>query len=701
MNIKHTKISLLVCSVVMTCNIASAQWQQCKGPYGGYLEKIARSPLHKLYTQGVNKIIYTSADSGQSWQALPSLPAGIHANGFAFDDDGGLVLPASEGYLTYNDNDTWTSHTLGTTSPQVEAMAVKGQVYLAATFPGFTSQPDLFTSKNGGQTWQKITTFPGFTSFNSLKTDVDASGNVICYVAVNNGVYTSLDSGTTWQTINTGLEPSSFYDELAVTENELYIRTASGIFRTAKSPISWTPTDTLPLINGFPMTPTKMRYCSGSILAFGMSGEGVYAYDTAADAWVRREGFDQPFEWSDVLSDGSHFWAATNIGFAYSADSGRTWTERNNTLPVSYVHHITASPAGNLLAGTGNGLFHTTDEGESFSKLPFSSSNHYFLKTAALGDLTVAITSSNCFIGTPEAPESWQEITDTTFLESNFAQQQYVYTEHNNIWIGTTDSLLMSPDSGTTWKHFSNADGMLRDVYLMFNLGDSLIAFSRSGTGFVTTNHGDTWEPFIIGITNFSDPASVYIHGGNIYIGNSQGVVQGTTGLNGWENFNANIHDAFSSTITGSGDTLFLSSAGKLFRRILPATQWTAQTTPPGLNVNTLYIHEGFLYAGTWGNGMWKAPVNNTSTGIRKQQMTEKAVVAYPNPATGTFALSLPDAAIRNAFISVYDVTGRLMLQHSHYSHATPVDISALTTGIYHVVVLDGNNSYHARLLVK
>lgn len=74
----------------------------------------------------------------------------------------------------------------------------------------------------------------------------------------------------------------------------------------------------------------------------------------------------------------------------------------------------------------------------------------------------------------------------------------------------------------------------------------------------------------------------------------------------------------------------------------------------------------------------------------------------YPNPASGLVNISLVNVS-DNQKVEIYDISGRLINEVKLNSNSTTqqIDISTLNQGIYLVKVIQGNNSYTEKLIVK
>lgn len=71
----------------------------------------------------------------------------------------------------------------------------------------------------------------------------------------------------------------------------------------------------------------------------------------------------------------------------------------------------------------------------------------------------------------------------------------------------------------------------------------------------------------------------------------------------------------------------------------------------------------------------------------------------YPNPARGSFSLTLPNAKPAN--VKMVNISGKVMWEKTITSQATSLDISMLTPGIYFVMIYQDGQTNNLRLLIQ
>ena len=88
---------------------------------------------------------------------------------------------------------------------------------------------------------------------------------------------------------------------------------------------------------------------------------------------------------------------------------------------------------------------------------------------------------------------------------------------------------------------------------------------------------------------------------------------------------------------------------------------------------------------------MWNEPL-----GIADR--TDAQMAVYPNPSHGTVTVSLPEA---EGTLTLFDATGRQLMQRSIHAQHTTLDVSSLPTGIYMVQFTSQRGTTVSRLAVR
>ncbi len=171
------------------------------------------------------------------------------------------------------------------------------------------------------------------------------------------GVFRSADAGATWEPASRGLQQLDVRALAVDPRGVVYAGTSSGaVFRSTDQGRIWEPA------SGHALTAPRRRLPWQRGAAGGPLPQAA-VHDLLA---VR---------WGDV----SEVLAGTGAGVQRSTDGGRTWRPVNRGLPGTdeasgatdlAVYALTAGPAAReVYAGTGRGVFHSTDGGDRWQPL--------------------------------------------------------------------------------------------------------------------------------------------------------------------------------------------------------------------------------------------------------------------------------------------------------------------------------------------
>ncbi len=245
-------------------------------------------------------------------------------NLFLGTPDGGVFLSTDSGA-------SWTQVNTGLTDTVVHVLTVSGTNLFAGT------QSAVYRSTNNGAGWTVDTTGMGICYVTSIAV---SGANV--FVGTFGGVFLSTNNGSSWSDISTGLPSgpmgSIMVGALAVDGTNLfagssgyglkaYHQVGQGVFLSTDYGTNWTAVN-----NGL---------TDPSVSALAISGTNLFA--------------------------GTSHWGWDNGGCVFlSANSGRSWTQ--TSLPNCWIKSF-AINGPNLFAGTGRGVFHSTNNGTSWTQV--------------------------------------------------------------------------------------------------------------------------------------------------------------------------------------------------------------------------------------------------------------------------------------------------------------------------------------------
>jgi photosystem II stability/assembly factor-like uncharacterized protein len=342
--------------------------------------------------------------------------------------------------------------------------------------------------------------------------------------------------------------------------NDLLVGTANGIFRSTDDGASWDASST-----GVP--PNLSIYA----LTSGPNGSG-----------------------------GTNLYAGTFLGQVFrSTDNGMNWAAVNSGLPAgqAHVNALMTTASGTVLAGTGNGIYRSTNFGASWTRV----FTLYGLSLARLGTTIIA---------------------------------------------GTSNGVYRSTNDGATWTAINSGMGFTW-TYAVAMIPNATGATLFAGAGRVlrSTDNGATWTTVdnglpIIGINAL---ATVPSAGGgmDLYAGTREGIFRSTDNGASWTNVSFVYSSPQGLEVTPSG-AILAGTEGDVFRSVDGGATWTdtqINTSTLDFAVNPNGTQGVSLFAGGAATGIFKS-TNDGATWVDSNNSLDDLEVnslgVVPNGSGGT-----------------------------------------------------------------
>jgi photosystem II stability/assembly factor-like uncharacterized protein len=405
-------------------------WQASAGPFTGIVRAFAEGDGDTLYAW-VDAEVFRSRDDGVTWNRCESQPqrpseqAQAPAPADRWFLTSGRRLYASGGYggfMQASDDECVTWRAVmpppGQSKRRAQVAAIHGVLF--AVYDGATS----FTSRDDGQTWIQGA-LPG-----GAEARVATRGNS-AYLIMSQRLYRSTDSGATWSPL---APEGPQFQSVMTGGNWLYATASGGIWRSQDDGATW------------------VRMLETGVTSATVRGERIYA---------------------------SVFHPAA---LARSADHGSTWTRLEMPLPGRSAIALLETRRGTLLAGTGRGIFRSTDAGERW--IATGVRGHRPKSLVASRGRAYASLTDGSFWESQDAGATWSLITDQAFPGKPRPLQwpaafwtMLVLDNGERLRAGTDRELVASEDGGRTWS----ASGLNKGVTSLVRLGDAFYAGTWEG----------------------------------------------------------------------------------------------------------------------------------------------------------------------------------------------------------------------------
>ncbi len=358
----------------------------------------------------------------------------------------------------------------------VAASTVDSNIVLAGIAPGGSFGGTLYRSTDGGDTWLEVPALDGISVF-----DIEFAPDGTTYIATQDSVRKSTDSGLTWTTLNLGIGANDQVLDIAIdpsNASNLWIGVADAAasqpvntMRSTDAGATWTdrtPPHAPMSGRGIAVDPNN----SNTVIAvFGGDFGGGEAWVTTdgGDSWTDRSAGLPGNPLNAVVYDGTRLlvgggllFGSQFVGLYESPDLGVTWTPlHDQTWPILVVEDIAVDPGDSdriFVAIDGGGVNRSTDGGVSWQigvggtealagrsiRFQPGNSQELFLGTSSLAVFR-STDGGDTFVQSSEGISELDLFSiDASPVDPN--QIAVAFQGQNN------GGVLSSADGGTTWQ---------------------------------------------------------------------------------------------------------------------------------------------------------------------------------------------------------------------------------------------------------
>lgn len=400
--------------------------------------------------------VYRSSDHGDTWTNAGGLNSYILAMCFA----GGKLIIEADNYVFYStdDGDNWFLDNGPTQFYTIDRFYTSGDTVMACTGGTFFPSATVFVSFNAIDSWYGPFTVDPDVSLSGIA----RNGNT-WYVGSANGIYTSFDTGMTWQHVpQTGLRngPRLQYDFILSGSNFLLSYEEIGIY-SSETGATWIQSK-----NGFPPA-SAIDNCMitvGNDVWSGTHSDGVYVSSNGGESWNHSSTANITVDTFPNSIIKSMLYAGNNIllaggcgdgnGLWRSGDYGLSWTHITDGINPNFGDFLCVSSlaksGNNLLAATYSGMFYSTDEGVTWQASSGVNSDDYVEGMAVHGD--VVCINVIAFPGSSGVYRSTDNGESFTFTSGAVVDGVSMDADGmGNFYAGSLFDVYRSTDNGINW----------------------------------------------------------------------------------------------------------------------------------------------------------------------------------------------------------------------------------------------------------
>jgi hypothetical protein len=549
-----------------------------------------KTPKKTLTFFFILTILFLNTANAQ-WEQCPGKIYGGNVHAFLYD---GTDLYATAGRIFHSSDDggTWSvlQNSPFTVAPN---LIMKDQYIFAGSDPN-----GVFRSSDHGVTWTEVNEGLTDTSINCLTTD----GTNLFIGTYSGGVFRSSDNGAHWIAVNSGL-PVKYIFAIASIGNTIFAGTnGGGLYTSTTKGATWNKGGIPDAISSF-LTMGSSIFCSTGF-DYPIHGGSVWRSTNKGSTWTNTS-IPNGKAWS-LASIGTAVFAGTENGIYMSTDNGDSWTEANAGLSGASAQAFAVN-GKTLFAGLdGRGVFKSTDNGSNWidANNGFDATGHTLFNNAdvlyATGQTGISRSSNN--------GDTWissdDGLTGNTIYSLAF--------NGANIFAASYRDGYLSDDKGITWSPFNS--------YKWFNafafIGTNIFAATTGDTVVRSTDNGASWDFASTGITS-SDMDVIASTGTTLLVAGQRGIYRSTDSAGHWSAVKSFTNNYQYQGFAIFESNIFLFSANIIFRSTNDGKSWTTVSNGPLKNVgiNAITLSGKTLFAATskgvfssWDNGTtWMA----------------------------------------------------------------------------------------------
>jgi photosystem II stability/assembly factor-like uncharacterized protein len=487
-------------------------------------------------------------------------------------------------FRSSDEGDNWIPVNSGLTDLSVSSMVMGGTTLIAGT-------DNIFRSADFGANWVAASPGVGFVYYLAIDNDV-------IMASTDAGVVRSVDDGLTWTPADPWNDGTINWP-MTIDGGVTYILSDLGIYSSMDYGVHWSVFDST--IFNFPLYTIFVR--DGTFLVG----------DDAGGLWRRTDSAWAPIGAANgiygkthcVTPDGTWLLAGTTEGVFSSTDDGEHWMVLNAGLTDSNINALLADSMGHYAGSNRSGVYRSVTGGSAWEP-----ATHGF---NALSISSLALTSTKLFAGTKSGLfESSNAGTTWLFAGSGIPDDDVtaLLVTDSTLLAGTHSSgIFQSTDHAASWNASNTGLGSMRIV--QFTRDDRLI-YAATTTGallYSSSDDGESWAATNLHSYVTFPPSALaegneYLYAG-IYSGGSSGGVyrssdRGTT----WAHTSDGIADPYITSIFCTDTLVFAGSVyGEVYRSTDAGEHWGLFNNGlPGEKITSLLQAGAFLFAGTLGS---------------------------------------------------------------------------------------------------
>lgn len=522
-----------------------ATWKVLPGISGRSIRAMSVAPSDsKVLAVGALDGVYRSKDAGETWEKIT--PVQVELKNFesiAFDPHNADVIYAGTWHLPWKTADggrSWQNIKQGIIDDSDVFSIIVDQVNPSVVFVSACS--GIYKSEDAGGNFKKVQGIP-FSARRTRVLQEDPSNSLIVYAGTTEGLWKTGDAGSSWKLVSPAsyivndvlVDPRSPQRVLIATDRNGVMASQDGGLSFVASNRGFSHRQVTALVVDH-KNPELMYASLINNREFG----NVFLSRDAGVSWAKADtGLGNQDVFSlDQTPDGTLI-AGTARGLFSLVPGANTWkpmntvlTEKVTTIPVKHpkkgkpktitkrqwikteisgrVFSVNITP-DRWYAATAGGLFKSLDNGKSWTGGPRLGYSQ-FVSVDTVQNTVLAATPTEVLVS-EDSGDTWKELKLPPFVSRIFS---VTLGPNQEVWIITHMGCFHSKDAGATWEHVMLGQPLTNVSRVAYDqqTGRLLAVAGARDQIYETRDDGKNWA---LAASSHWPVRSVYVSEGKIY----------------------------------------------------------------------------------------------------------------------------------------------------------------------------------------
>jgi len=667
--------------------------------------------LNGTFYIGTDGFMCKSEDGGDNWEII-SQGTGIRENyrlGVSQSDMDVLITGSQDNGGSYHAAYGWVEITGGDGMEGI-VLPVNSSVFIGSYQFG-----SRYRSFNEGQSLASVTPPSGNDAFWTAPLAYDPNDHFTIY-DFRNGIWKSTNFGTNWTQISTDVFGSDYWDNIFLAEiarnnsRIMLVANNSSLKKSIDGGVSFTQINGLPdlFITDVAIAPYNDDIFFTTYGNFDHPADKIYMSTNGGGTWQNITYNLNNIPVHSIVVDNTpqhNIYAGTELGVFYKAFNANAWLPLGNNLPKAKVNEMEIQEASNYLYITtwGRGVWRTKLVGrESFPEIRQVLLDDPPTLTLPKQGMEEYLTAIIDYQG---------NLTDVhiKYSVNNTALNQSIQMIHQgtNIWRSENPLPTANVDDKVYFKIEATGDNndtteSFMYMYKVYPFEYCDASGNNSGNLYLTNVKINDDAGYVALDNTSTDTGYIYYDNPVVLLEAGATYQFSTTANNDW---GGNDHMIW---IDFNRNAEFEETERVIYDIDVNQTAATQYTIPQDAVKNaTLRMRArlGFYASSNQPCGQSIGEVEDYAvmivddiSGYASESMPNNLKV-YPNPSTGVLYIEFSE--YQQASISIFDITGKMILQQKISGKKNLIDISRLTKSYYLLQIRQDSRLFYVNLLKK